>query len=77
MVITANKFPGVNAVTCHAPNSTERVRKSINAQIMAMDALVIGPELAKSLVKIWLESEFQGGRLQSKADKIREIEKST
>jgi ribose 5-phosphate isomerase B len=42
---------------------------------MTMDAVVIGPELAKFLVKIWLEFEFQGGRLQSKADKIREIEK--
>jgi len=29
---------------------------------MTMGAQVIGSELAKSLVNIWLESEFQGGR---------------
>ncbi|OGP58622.1 MAG: ribose 5-phosphate isomerase B [Deltaproteobacteria bacterium RBG_13_49_15] len=74
MAIAANKVPGVYAATCHDSFSTERARKSNNAQIMTMGAQVIGPELAKSLVNIWLESEFQGGRSQPKVDKIRKIE---
>jgi ribose 5-phosphate isomerase B len=40
-----------------------------------MGAQVIGPELARSLVNIWLKSEFQGGRSQPKVDKIKKIEK--
>jgi ribose 5-phosphate isomerase B len=41
---------------------------------MTMGAQVIGPELAKSLVAMWLKSEFQGGRSQPKVDKIKKIE---
>jgi ribose 5-phosphate isomerase B len=41
---------------------------------MTMGAQVIGPELAKSLVDVWLNSEFQGGRSQPKVDKIKNIE---
>jgi ribose 5-phosphate isomerase B len=74
MAIAANKVPGVYAANCHDAFSTERARKSNNAQIMTMGAQVIGPELAKSLVNIWLESEFQGGRSQPKVDKIKKIE---
>jgi len=74
MAIAANKVPGVYAATCHDALSTERARKSNNAQIMTMGAQVIGPELAKSLVDVWLNSEFQGGRSQPKVDKIKNIE---
>ena len=47
MCITANKIPGIRAAVCHDPFSTERSRKSNNAQIMCMGERVIGPELAK------------------------------
>jgi ribose 5-phosphate isomerase B len=74
VAIAANKVPGVYAATCHDPYSAERARKSNNAQIMTMGAQVIGAELAKALVAIWLNSEFQGGRSQPKVDKIIKIE---
>jgi ribose 5-phosphate isomerase B len=74
VAIAANKVPGVYAATCHDPYSAERARKSNNAQIMTMGAQVIGAELAKALVEIWLNSEFQGGRSQPKVDKIIKIE---
>jgi ribose 5-phosphate isomerase B len=75
MAITANKVPGIRAAQCHDAYSAERSRKSNNAQIMTMGALVIGVELAKSLVSIWLNSEFQGGRSQPKVDKMIEYDK--
>jgi len=74
MTIAANKVEGVYAGTCHDAYSAERVRKSNNAQIMTMGARIIGPELAKSLVTLWLQCEFQGGRSQPKVDRIVEIE---
>lgn len=74
MAIAANKVPGVYAATCHDPYSAERARKSNNAQIMTMGAQIVGPELAKTLVSIWLRAEFQGGRSQPKIDKIKGIE---
>ncbi|WP_434631811.1 ribose 5-phosphate isomerase B [Thermoanaerobacterium thermosaccharolyticum] len=75
MAITANKVPGVRAAQCHDIYSAERARKSNNAQIMTIGALVVGVELAKKLVDVWLESEFQGGRSIRKVDKINNVDK--
>lgn len=75
MAITANKVPGIRAAVCHDPYSAERSRKSNNAQIMTMGARVIGEELAKNLVSIWLKSEFQGGGSTAKVNRINEYEK--
>lgn len=74
MAITANKVPGIRAAVCHDPYSAERARKSNNAQIMTMGARVVGEELAKTLVSIWLKSEFQGGGSTAKVNRISEYE---
>ena len=75
MAITANKIPGIRAAVCHDAYSAERSRKSNNCQIMTMGSRVIGEELAKMMVKIWLDSEFQGGGSAAKVDRINEIDK--
>jgi ribose 5-phosphate isomerase B len=74
MAISANKIPGIYAAVVHDPYSAERAQKSNNAQVLAMGSMIIGPELAKSLVSIWLDSEFQGGRSARKVDKIAKFE---
>lgn len=76
MAIVANKVPGVRAAQCHDVYSAERARKSNNAQIITLGALVVGPELAKKLVDAWLESEFQGGRSGPKVEKINRIDQT-
>ena len=75
MAIAANKVAGIRAAVVHDPYSAERSRKSNNAQIMAMGSLVIGPQVARSLATIWLDSEFQGGESTRKVEKIGQIEK--
>lgn len=75
MAITANKVPGIRAAVCHDPYSAERARKSNDAQIMCMGERVIGVELAKMLVDIWLECDFSGGRSTPKVERIMEYEK--
>jgi ribose 5-phosphate isomerase B len=71
MSISANKVPGAYAALCADPYSTERSRKSNNANIMTLGSQVIGPELAKSLVTIWLASEYTpGGRSEPKIQRI-------
>lgn len=74
MAICANKVPGVRAAVCHDPFSTERSRKSNNAQIMCIGERVIGVELAKYLVNVWLSSEFEGGGSAPKVHRINELE---
>ena len=75
MAISANKVPGVYAANVSDSYSAERARKSNNAQIITFGALTVGIALAKSLVDIWLVSEFQGGQSTRKIEKIKEIEK--
>lgn len=75
MAITANKVPGIRAAVCHDPFSAERSRKSNDAQIMCMGERVIGEELAKCLVDIWLDCDFSGGGSVPKVERIKEIER--
>ena len=70
MAITANKVPGVSAAQAHDPYSAARARKSNNAQILTMGARVIAGELAKTIVDVWMASEFEGGNSARKVDKI-------
>ena len=56
--ISANKVSGIRAALTHDTYSAERAAKSNNAQIITMGARVIGPELAKAIVDMWLASEF-------------------
>ncbi|MFP3153853.1 ribose 5-phosphate isomerase B [Lachnospiraceae bacterium ZAX-1] len=76
MSICANKVPGVRAAVCHDPFSAQRARKSNDAQIMCLGERIIGVELAKNLVDIWMESEFQGGGSAPKVDRISELEQA-
>ena len=75
MSITANKVPGVRAAQCHDVYSAERARKSNNAQVLTMGQRVIGPELAKTIVDAWVESEFGGGSSTRKVEKMEEIDR--
>lgn len=74
MCITANKVPGVRAALCHDTYSAERAQKSNDAQVLTMGARVIGPELGKSVVEAWLNSEFAGGRSAPKVAKMNAID---
>lgn len=74
MAIVANKVPGVRAAVCHDLYSTERARKSNDAQVMTLGARVIGLETAKAMVKVWMASEFQGGGSARKVQKITDGE---
>lgn len=74
MAIVANKVMGVRAVCVSDPYTAERARASNNAQIITMGSQIIGFEVAKKLIDIWLESEFQAGRSGSKVAKINQLD---
>lgn len=58
VAISANKVPGIRAVTAHDSYSVERSVLSNNAQVLTMGQRVIGLELAKRLVSEWLGYRF-------------------
>ena len=74
MAIAANKFHGIYAAVCHDAFSAERARLSNDVNVLTMGARVIGPELAKKIVKEWLYHEFKPSSSTVKVDKIKEIE---
>ena len=68
-------MPGIRAAQAHDVYSAERARKSNDAQIVTLGARVVGPELAKSIVRAWLASDFEGGRSNAKVDAIKAYER--
>ncbi len=74
MAIAANKVPGVYAAVAHDVYSAAKARSSNNAQVLTLGARVIAPELAKTLLEVWLATEFGGGASARKVDKIRAAE---
>ncbi|MGI6587162.1 MAG: ribose 5-phosphate isomerase B [Lutisporaceae bacterium] len=72
--ISANKVPGVRAALCGDCFSAKASREHNDANVLALGERVIGAELAKMIVDIWLSSEFQGGRHGRRVEKIAKIE---
>lgn len=60
--LAANKIKGIRAACCSEPYTAKLSKQHNNANIIAFGARVVGSELAKMIVKEWLEAEFEGGR---------------
>ena len=78
VAISANKVPGIRAVTAHDGYSVEKSVTSNNAQVLCMGERVIGLDLAKRLVGEWVTYRFdEGSASAEKVDVITEQEKKT
>ncbi|KAI7305444.1 hypothetical protein KC315_g14671, partial [Hortaea werneckii] len=76
VAISANKVPGVRAVTAHDSFSVERSIMSNDAQVLCMGERVIGLELARRLAKEWIGYKFDPKSASAaKVDAIMEYEK--
>jgi len=60
--MAANSVHGVRCVNCTEPYTALLSRQHNNANAIALGARVVGIELAKMIVDIWLKAEFEGGR---------------
>lgn len=75
VAISANKVPGVRAVTAHDSFSVERAILSNDAQVLCMGQRVIGIELARRLAKEWLGYTFdKTSASAAKVDAISQYE---
>lgn len=72
--IAANKVPGVRAALCGDCFSAKASREHNNANVLALGERVIGVELAKMIVDVWLDTEFAGERHERRVGKIGNIE---
>ena len=73
--IAANKINGIRAAHCHDIYSAEMTKRHNNANVICMGGRVIGRELAFKIIDAWLGAEFEGGRHQTRIDKIHSLEK--
>lgn len=77
MSIAANKVPGVYAALCSDVYSAERSIKSNNANVMTIGAFTVGREVAKTMVKTWVDAQWETGtRSEPKVNRIVEYAQS-
>ncbi len=74
MSICANKIKGIRAAQCSDTFSARMTRCHNNSNVLTLGGRTVGPELAKDIVKEFLTAEFEGGRHQTRIDKIMELE---
>lgn len=84
--IAANKVRGVRAAVYYGPSCVKATegkgsldivklsRQHNNANILSLGARFLTPDLAKEAVKLWLETEFEGGRHERRINKIKEFD---
>ncbi|MDD3402832.1 MAG: ribose 5-phosphate isomerase B [Hespellia sp.] len=73
--ISANKVNGVRAAVCSEPVTARLVRAHNDANIIAFGERIVGIEIAKEIVRVFLTTEFEGGRHQRRVDLMMEIER--
>jgi ribose 5-phosphate isomerase B len=73
--MAANKVPGVRAAMCYDLATALNSREHNDANVLTLGAGLIGPNLARQIVKAWLEARFGGDRHARRIDKITQIER--
>ena len=73
--IVANKVPGVRAGMAYDYSSAVNSREHNDANVLTLGAGLIGVNLAKQIVSVWLATPFGGGRHERRVDKIAAVEK--
>ena len=68
--IAANRHPGVRAALCHDETSARLARAHNDANVLALGARLIGPEVAKNCLEVFLKTDFEGGRHAARVAKL-------
>jgi len=74
MSMVANKYPNVRAALCNDLFSAKMSRLHNDANILVMGGRVIGKDLAAEILKVWLNTPFEGDRHLKRLNKIKKIE---
>lgn len=69
MSIAVNREPKIRAALCHDEYSARMSREHNNANVLCLGARVTGAGTADSIVRVWLNSSFIGGRHQRRVAK--------
>jgi ribose 5-phosphate isomerase B len=75
MAMVANKFPRIRAAVANDLYSSRCSREHNDANVLIIGGRIVGKELAKEIVKVWLETPFAGGKHKRRIEKIEALEK--
>jgi ribose 5-phosphate isomerase B len=73
--MAANKVPGVRAAMCYDHATAANSREHNDANVLTLGGGLLGSNLARQIVKTWLETDFGGDRHARRVGKITEIER--
>jgi ribose 5-phosphate isomerase B len=72
--IAANKVKGIRAALCHNIDYARLSREHNNSNMLALGGRFIDFDMAKKILNIWLNTEFEGGRHNNRINYISEYE---
>ena len=70
VAMTANKYPQVRAALCWLPELAKLSREHNDANILCIPARFVDQKIAKEMVEMFVETKFEGGRHQTRVNKI-------
>ena len=73
MCMTANKYKNVRAALVYDDKSAKMTRQHNNANILCLPGRELSEEDLKNIVKIWLSTDFDGGRHERRVNKIHDL----
>jgi ribose 5-phosphate isomerase B len=71
--IVANKVKGIRAANCCSVEEARLSRQHNDANVLTLGARLITWDSAKEIVRVWLETEFEGGRHARRVEKIHKL----
>lgn len=74
MSIVANKFKGIRCTPCHSEYTAKYSKLHNNSNILAIGADDVSTNEAICILRMWLATEFEGGRHEERLKIIEEIE---
>ena len=74
--IAANKVDGVRAALCRTVDDARMTRRHNDSNVLALSESSMDDERLEEMVRVWIETEFEGGRHQRRVDKITDYEKN-
>jgi RpiB/LacA/LacB family sugar-phosphate isomerase len=73
--IAANKVRGAYAALCYNAETAALSRKHNNANILVLGAKFVKQKELSKILKIWMNTDFEGGRHRRRVNQIKKIEK--
>ena len=73
--MAANKVAGARAASCYDATTARNSREHNDANVLTLGSRLLTPEAAREVLRVWLETEFAGGRHQRRIDKIVALER--